>query len=39
MQQASDCDMVVAHDDDFVMVSGIGHHAVSEILNSSYTFL
>jgi hypothetical protein len=37
MQQAPDCDMVLAHDDDLVMVNGIGHGTVSGLLNSSYT--
>ena len=31
MQQASDCDMVLAHDDDLMTINGIGHGTVSEI--------
>jgi hypothetical protein len=29
MQQASDCDMVITHDDDLVTINGLGHDAVS----------
>jgi hypothetical protein len=29
MQQASDCDMVLAHDDDLVKIDGLGHDSVS----------
>jgi hypothetical protein len=29
MQQASDCDMVITHDDDLVTIDGLGHDAVS----------
>ena len=36
MQQVSDCDIVLAHDDDLVMVNGIGHDTVSVLLNRSY---
>jgi hypothetical protein len=36
MQQASDCDMVLAHDDDLASINGIGHGTVSEMLNSGY---
>jgi hypothetical protein len=36
MQQASDCDMVLAHDNDLVAINGIGHGTVSGILNSEY---
>jgi hypothetical protein len=35
MQQASDCDMVLAHDDDLVKIDGLGHDSVSGSLNSS----
>ena len=28
--------MVIAHDDDLVMIDGLGHDAVSGILNSNY---
>ena len=33
MQQVSDCDMVVAHDDDLVIIDGLGHDAVSGLSN------
>jgi hypothetical protein len=36
MQEASDCDMVLAHDDDLVSIDGLGHDTVSGLLNSSY---
>jgi hypothetical protein len=36
MQQASDCDMVLAHDDDLVTIDGLGHDTVSGLLNSCY---
>jgi hypothetical protein len=39
MQQASDCDMVLAHDDDLVKIDGLGHDSVSGFLNSSYIAL
>jgi hypothetical protein len=39
MQQASDCDMVLAHDDDLVKIDGLGHDSVSGFLNDSYTVL
>jgi hypothetical protein len=39
MQQASDCDMVLAHDDDLMKIDGLGHDSVSEILNSNYIVL
>ena len=39
MQQASDCDMVLAHDDDLVKIDGLGHDSVSGFLNNSYTVL
>jgi hypothetical protein len=29
MQQASDCEMVLAHDDDLVTFGGLSHDAVS----------
>ena len=29
MQQASDCDMVLAHDDDLVNIDGLGQDSVS----------
>ena len=29
MQEASDCDMVLAHDDDLVKIDGLGHDSVS----------
>ena len=37
MQRASDCDMVLAHDDDLVMIDGLGRDTVSRLLNFSYT--
>ena len=36
MQQASDCDMMLTHDDDLVTIDGLGHDAVSRPLNISY---
>lgn len=36
MQQASDCDIVLAHDDDLVTINGLGHNSVSGLLNSVY---
>ena len=39
MQQASDCDMVLAHDDDLVKIDGLGHDSVSGFLNSSHISL
>ena len=35
LQQATDCDMVVVHDDDLVTIDGLGHGAVSEPMNTS----
>ncbi len=29
MQQASDCDMMLAHDDDLLKIDGLGHDSVS----------
>ena len=29
MQQVSDCDMVLVHDDDLEKINGIGHDTVS----------
>ena len=34
MQQAPDCDKILVHDDDLLMIDGIGHGAVSGLLNS-----
>ena len=34
MQQAPDCDKILVHDDDLLMIDGIGHGTVSELLNS-----
>ena len=31
MQRASDCDMVLTHDDDLVTIEGLGHDAVSRL--------
>jgi hypothetical protein len=39
MQQASDCDTVLAHDNDLVMIKEIGHDTVSGLLNSSHIVL
>ena len=39
MQQASDCDMVLAHDDDLLKINGLGHDSVSRFLNSNYIVL
>jgi hypothetical protein len=39
VQQASDCDMVLAHDNDLLAINGIGDDTVSEPLNSSYVVL
>ena len=36
MQQASDCDMVVAHDDDLATIDGLGHDSVSELLTTGH---
>jgi hypothetical protein len=36
MQQASDCDIVLVHDNDLVMVNGLGLDTVSRLFNSSY---
>ena len=33
MQQASDCDKTLVHDDDLLMIDGIGHDTVSGLLN------
>jgi hypothetical protein len=38
-QQASDCDKILVHDDDLLMIDGIGHDTVSGLLNSSRTVL
>jgi len=35
MQQASDCAKILVHDDDLLMIDGIGHGTVSGLLNSS----
>ena len=39
VQKASDCDMVLAHDDDLVKIDGLGHDSVSGFLSSSYIVL
>ena len=36
MQQASDCDMVVAHDDDLATIDGLGHDSVGDLLNTDH---
>jgi hypothetical protein len=35
MQQASDCDKILVHDDDLLIIDGIGDGTVSGLLNSS----
>ena len=35
MQQAPDCDTVLAHDNDLVTIKGIGQGTVGGVLNSS----
>ena len=35
MQQTSDCDKILVHDDDLLMIYGIGHGTVSGLLNIS----
>ena len=35
MQQATDCDKILVHDDDMLMIDGIGPGSVSGFLNSS----
>ena len=32
IQQAPDCDKILVHDDDLLMIDGIGHGIVSELL-------
>jgi hypothetical protein len=32
IQQASDCDLMLAHDDDLVSIDGLGHDTVSGLL-------
>jgi hypothetical protein len=39
MQQAPDCDMVLAHDDDLVRIDGLGQDSVSGFLNSYIVLL
>ena len=39
MQQAPDCDKILVHDDDLLMIDGIGHGTVSELLNSNHIVL
>ena len=34
MQQASDCDIVLAHDNDLVTIAGFGHDTVSRLLST-----
>jgi hypothetical protein len=36
MQQATDCDTVLIHDDDLGTIDGLGHDSVSELLNSNH---
>ena len=37
MQQATDCDMVLVHDDDLVKISELGNDSVSRLLNGNHT--
>lgn len=39
MQQTSDCDMVLVHDDDLMTINGVGDGTVSELLNRNYAVL
>ena len=39
MQKAPDCDMVVVHDDDLLMIDGLGCSTVSGLLNGKYDVL
>ena len=39
MQQASDCEMVLAHDDDLVIVGGLDHDAVSGLFELRLSFI
>ena len=39
MQQASDCDKILVHDDDLLMIDGIGDGTVSGLLCSSRVVL
>ena len=34
MQQATDCNSVLVHDDDLGAISGLGENSVSRLLNS-----
>ena len=38
MQQAPDCEMVLAHDDDLATIDGLGHDTVSRVLYCSHIF-
>lgn len=38
MQQAPDCEMVLAHDDDLATIDGLGHDTVSRLLNCGHIF-
>ena len=35
MQQATDCDIVLVHDDDLGTIGGLGHDSISGLLNTS----
>ena len=39
MQEAPDCDMVLAHDNDLVVINGIGHDSVSGLSSGSCSAL
>jgi len=36
MQQATDCDMVLVHDNDLETIGGLGHDSVSGFLNNNH---
>jgi hypothetical protein len=36
MQKATDCDMVLVHDNDLVTIGGLGRDSVSGLLNSNH---
>ena len=36
MQKATDCDMVLVHDNDLGTIGGLGHDSVSGLLNSNH---
>jgi hypothetical protein len=36
MQQATDCDVALVHDDDLGAIGGLGHDSVSGLLNGNH---